>query len=58
MTTTILGPSKSWRLIHDGTSVILLEEMSGLTTTTHIGFEAQTVAECVTEAKRLGLFVP
>jgi len=58
MNTTVLGPTQSWRLIHDGISVLMLDEISGITETIHTAFEAQTANECVIEAKRLGLLVP
>lgn len=54
-----LGPAKSWRLVYDGSGAIhMLAEVSGYTETTHSTFEAQTLAECLTEAKRLGLQLP
>lgn len=60
MTTAIttLGPALSWRLIHDGTTVLMLAELSGLTHTEHQAFEAQTQRECVTHARLLALAVP
>ena len=58
MTTTTIGPAPSWRLIHDGTTVLMLAELSGVTQTIHTAFEAATHRECVAEARRLGLVVP
>ncbi len=51
----IVGPSKSWRLIHDGKTIIMLDELSGFTETNQSIFEASTKAECDAEAARLGL---
>ena len=45
----------SWRLIHDGASVIDLFQSSGVTETLHTLFEAATKVECVAEIRRLGL---
>lgn len=58
MTTTTIGPAPSWRLIHDGTTVLMLAELSGVTQTIRTAFEAATQRECVAEARRLGLVVP
>lgn len=55
---TTIGPTQSWRLIHDGINVLMMAELSGLTETAHAAFEAQTQRECVHEARRLGLTVP
>ncbi len=52
------GPDKSWRLVHDGKTVLLLEELSGFTESPHTIFEAQTKAECEAEMDRLGLESP
>lgn len=58
MATTTTGPALSWRLVHDGETVLMLAELSGVTQTTHTAFEAATQRECVAEARRLGLVVP
>ena len=58
MTATTLGPAPSWRLIHDGTTVLMLAELAGITSTTHQAFEAATQRECVLHALNLGLVVP
>ena len=58
MTTTTIGPALSWRLIHDGTTVLMLAELAGITSTTHQAFEAATQRECVLHALNLGLVVP
>ncbi len=54
MSTTI-GPEKSWRLVHNGTDVLVLMETSGYTTTINTVFEAATEEECLAEIARLGL---
>lgn len=54
MTTTI-GPAISWRLVHNGTEVLMLMESGGYTTTMHTVFEAATEAECLAEIERLAL---
>ena len=56
--TTTLGPAPSWRLIHDGNTVLLLAELSGFTETAHTAFEAATQRECVAVARSLALAVP
>lgn len=59
MTTTTLGPATSWRLIHDGKTVLMLAELSGVTETIHNAFEAPTKHECMEQASQLGLtFLP
>lgn len=58
MTTTTIGPAPSWRLIHDGTTVLMLAELAGITSTTHQAFEAATQRECVLHALNLGLVIP
>lgn len=58
MTTTTIGPAPSWRLIHDGASVMMLAPMEGVTSTPHSVFEAATASDCVAYAKALGLAVP
>lgn len=55
---TTLGPATSWRLIHDGKTVLLLAELSGFTETAHTAFEAATQQECVAVARGLALAVP
>ena len=50
-----VGPGQSWRLVHDGTSVLSLEETSGYTESQHTIFEAATKAECRAEIARLNL---
>lgn len=57
-TTNNLGPSTSWRLIHDGETVIILEEMTGYTSTMHQVFEGPTKQSCMIEIYRLGLEFP
>ncbi|MDD2711281.1 MAG: hypothetical protein PHU77_00035 [Simplicispira sp.] len=56
--TNTLGPNKSWRLVHDGEVLLLLDEIEGITETTHSVFEAATRRECVAQAERLGLMIP
>lgn len=58
MTTTTIGPAPSWRLIHDGTTVLMLAEVAGITSTAHQAFEAATQRECVLHALNLDLVVP
>lgn len=53
-----LGPGKSWRVVHDGLTVMLFQEMEGLTETIHQAFETVTREECLTEIARLGLLIP
>ena len=55
---TTLGPATSWRIIHDGKTVLLLAELSGFTETDHTAFEATTQLECVAVVRSLGLAVP
>lgn len=58
MTTTTIGPAPSWRLIHDGASVMMLAPMEGVTSTPYSVFEAATASDCVAYAKALRLTVP
>ena len=46
---------KSWRLAHDGTRVILLEEMMGVLNTQLNVFLANSKEACLTEIYRLNL---
>ena len=55
MDSTTVGPDKSWRLVHNGSVVLMLEELTGYTTTAHTLFSAATEAECQQEIARLGL---
>jgi len=50
-----VGPAKSWRLVHNGVEVIMLEELSGITTTQHEIFTAATEQECLDKIKELNL---
>jgi hypothetical protein len=50
-----VGPAKSWRLVHNGVEVIMLEELSGITTTQHEIFTAVTEQECLDKIKELNL---
>ena len=56
--TNKLGPALSWRLVHDGTVVLMLEQVSGMTETMHQSFEAQTLRECMEKVVQLGLHLP
>ena len=56
--TNKLGPALSWRLVHDGTVVLMLEQVSGMTETMHQAFEAQTLRECMAKVAQLGLHLP
>lgn len=56
--TNKLGPALSWRLVHDGTVVLMLEQVSGMTETMHQSFEAQTLRECMEKVAQLGLHLP
>lgn len=56
--TNKLGPALSWRLVHDGTVVLMLEQVSGMTETMHQAFEAQTLSECMEKVEQLGLHLP
>lgn len=56
--TNKLGPALSWRLVHDGTVVLMLEQVSGMTETMHQAFEAQTLRECMEKVAQLGLRLP
>ena len=56
--TNKLGPALSWRLVHDGTVVLMLEQVSGMTETMHQAFEAQTLSECMARIELLGLYLP
>jgi len=54
-----LGPAKSWRLVYDDNGAVhMLAEVSGYTETIHSTFEADTLAEHLAEAKRIGLQLP
>lgn len=46
---------KSWRLVHDGIRVVLLEEMEGILNTQLNIFLAATLEECQTEIYILNL---
>jgi hypothetical protein len=46
---------KCWRLIHDGTRVIILEEQEGVLNTQYEIFLAKTLEECQTEIYFLNL---
>jgi len=48
------SPSLSWRLVHDGATVIALFESEGYTSTIHNLFVG-TEAECRAEVARLNL---
>jgi hypothetical protein len=50
-----VGPAKSWRLVHNGTEVIMLAELTGITTTQHEIFTAATEQECLNQIKALNL---
>lgn len=56
--TNIVGPALSWRLVHDGASIVSLAESAGYTETQYDIFEAATEAACYAEAARLGLPLP
>lgn len=49
-----------WRLVHNGTAVTMLAELSGVTSTggSNELFVAETKAECEAEIARLGLVKP
>lgn len=47
--------AKSWRLVHDGSTVVALFESEGTTETIHYLFEADTEKECLAEVERLSL---
>jgi hypothetical protein len=49
---------QSFRLVHNGTEVIMLAEITGVTSTMHELFTATTKAECEAEIARLGLSIP
>lgn len=53
-----VGPEKSWRLVHDGATILSLEETAGYTDSQHEIYEAATKAECDAEIARLGLELP
>ena len=55
MTTNKTKPDKSWRLVHDGKSVIDRFECSGATESIYAVFVAKTEEEILTEIKKLGL---
>lgn len=52
---TTIGPAITWRLVHNGTDVLMLMESGGYTTTMHTVFEAVTEEECLNEIERLQL---
>lgn len=54
---TIYETSKgqSWRLVHDGSTLVALFQSEGITATKNTLFEAATRDECIAEAQRLGL---
>ena len=52
---TTCGPNKSWRLIHDGVSVISSFESDGMTDSSGLIFEAATEEECARMVVILGL---
>lgn len=54
---TIYETSKdqSWRLVHDGSTLLALFQSEGITGTKNTLFEADTRNECIAEAQRLGL---
>ena len=49
---------QSFRLVHNGAEVIMLAEITGVTSTMHELFTAATKAECEAEIARLGLVKP
>jgi hypothetical protein len=49
------GSEESWRLVHDGVRVILLEEMGGVLNTQLNVFLANSKEACLTEIYRLNL---
>jgi hypothetical protein len=49
---------QSFRLVHNGLEVIMLAEVTGVTSTKHELFTAATKAECEAEIARLELTVP
>ncbi len=53
-----VGPEKSWRLVHDGKNVLMLQETAGYTETNHTIFEAATKEDCDAEVERLKLELP
>lgn len=50
-----IGPAQSWRLVHNGTNVLMLEELTGYTSTIHQVFEAPTKQECLDKITELNL---
>lgn len=50
-----IGPDKSWRLVHNGTEVLMLEELTGYTSTMHQVFAAATKQECLDKIAELNL---
>ena len=50
-----VGPSKSWRLVHDGKKVITLFYSKGITSSIYTIFEADSAQKCLDEIKRLNL---
>ena len=53
-----LGPALSWRLVHDGSVVLMLEQVSGMTETMHQTFESNTLSACMAQIELLGLYIP
>jgi hypothetical protein len=53
-----VGPEKSWRLVHNGATILFLEQTAGYTDSQHEIYEAATKAECDAEIARLGLELP
>ena len=53
-----IGPDESWRMVYAEGKVLMLEQLTGYTTTIHGIFEAKTREECEAEAQRLGLAFP
>lgn len=51
----VVGPSVTWRLVHDGQRVIFLGKSGGYTKSLHTIFETSTEAECLAEVARLEL---
>jgi hypothetical protein len=51
----IVGPEKSWRLVHDGNTILFFEETAGYTETKYTIFESSIKAACEAKIKELGL---
>lgn len=56
--TNIVGPALSWRLVHDGASIVSISQSAGYTESVNPIFEADTEAACYAEAARLGIYAP